>query len=140
MKITLIKEITSQELIHTFETTYGSIERLEDFLKRNSDNMKALVDLDDWKYHLQHPDIIKETKSIVTHDASLGKLELMLLDFIKIQKPHSIRELAKLLHKNIKNIYTKIKKLEKAGFITLVDGPKKAKIPVLTYQKIEIEV
>ena len=140
MKITLIKEITSQELIHTFETTYGSIERLEDFLKRNPDNMKALVDLDDWKYHLQNPDIIKETKSIVTHDASLGKLELMLLDFIKIQKPHSIRELAKLLHKNIKNIYTKIKKLEKAGFITLVDGPKKAKIPVLTYQKIEIEV
>ena len=140
MKITLIKEITSQELIHTFETIYGSIERLEEFLKRNPDNMKALIDLDDWKYHLQNPDIIKETKSIVTHDASLGKLELMLLDFIKIQKPHSIRELAKLLHKNIKNIYTKIKKLEKAGFITLVDGPKKAKIPVLTYQKIEIEV
>ena len=35
---------------------------------------------------------------------------------------------------------SEIKNLEKAGFITLVDGPKKAKIPVLTYQKIEIEV
>jgi len=140
MKITLIKEITSQKLIQNFEKTYGSLEHLEVFLSRNPDNMKALVDLEDWKYHLNNPDIIKETKSIVTHEAALGKLELMLLDFIKTEKPNSIRELAKLTHKNIKSVYSKIKKLERAGFIALVNGPKKSKTPVLTYQTIEIEV
>ncbi|HUX98944.1 MAG TPA: winged helix-turn-helix transcriptional regulator [Candidatus Deferrimicrobium sp.] len=140
MKITFIKEITSQELIHDFEKTYGSLERLEEFLKRNPDNMKALVDFEDWKYHLENPDVIKETKSIITHEFSLDKLELILLDFIKTNKPKSIRELAKLSHKNIKNIHAKIKKLEKAGLIALIDGPKNSKIPILNYQKIEIEV
>ncbi len=140
MKVTLIKEITSQELIHTFENTYGSIERLENFLKNNSDNMKATVDLEDWKYYQNNPEIIQETKSIITHEVSLGKIELMLLDFIKNEKPKSIRELAKLIHKNIKNVYSKVKKLEKAGLIELVDGPKKSKIPILNYKRIEIEV
>lgn len=67
MKVTLIREISGAELIHGFEKTYGSINKLEKLHQRNPENMKIYMDLDDWKYYQEHPqEIIEDSKTIIT--------------------------------------------------------------------------
>jgi hypothetical protein len=102
MRITLVRQINGRELVEEFENTYGSLKRLENLYKRKPENMKLYSDLDDWKYFMEHPDeIIEDAKDIITEKLTLGKLELELLDFIKHDNPKSIRDLAKMMHKDI---------------------------------------
>lgn len=63
-----------------------------------------------------------------------------LLNFIKTQNPQSIRELARMIQKDIKTVHPKVKNLEKEGLIEFKKGPKNKKIPVMNYDKIEISV
>ncbi len=141
MRITLIRNIKGSELIQEFEKTYGSLNRLQKLHERNPENMKIYMDLDDWKYYLDHPDeVIEDGKTVITDKLTLGKLEMELLNFIKNEKPQSIRELARLIHKDISTVHPKVKQLEKEGLIEFKDGPKNKKIPVISYDKIEITV
>ncbi len=141
MKVTLIREITGEELIHDLERTYGSINKLETLYERNPENMKIYTDLDNWKYYSNNlEEVIQECKTTITEKLSLGKVEMELLNLIKTQKPQSIRELARMIHKDIKTVHVKVKKLEKEGLIEFKKGPKNKKIPVMNYDKIEIIV
>lgn len=141
MKITLIKTITGEKLIQELEETYGSLDRLERLQDRNPDNMKVYTDLDDWKYYQDHLDeIIEETKGIVTEKLTLGTLEMEMLNFIKYKKPESIRELARMIHKDVRSVQPRVRKLEKQGLIQFKEGPKRKLMPILNYDKIEIEV
>jgi predicted HTH transcriptional regulator len=141
MRITLIRQITGKELVEEFENTYGSLKRLENLYERKPENMKLYSDLDDWKYFREHPDeIIEDAKDVITEKLTLGKLELELLDFIKHNNPKSIRDLAKMIHKDISIVHPRVKKLEAEGLIEFKDGPKRRKIPVMNYDKIEIAV
>jgi hypothetical protein len=141
MRITLVKEINGKELVQEFEKTYESRERLEKLYERNPENMKVFIDLEDWNYYKDHPDeIITQTKGIITQNLTLGKLELELLNFIKNNHPQSIRELAEMIHKDIRTVHPKVKELEKEGLIELKKGPKNRLAPVLNYDKIQIEV
>lgn len=141
MRITLIRQITGKELIEELEETYGSFRRLENLYMRNQDNMKLYSDLDDWKYFREHPDeIIEDAKDVITEKLTLGRLELEMLDFIKHNNPNSIRELAQMIHKDISVVHPRVKKLEEEGLIELKEGPKRRKIPVMNYDKIEIAV
>ncbi|MDP1553041.1 MAG: hypothetical protein Q8M06_08515 [Methanobacteriaceae archaeon] len=82
MKVTLIREISGAELIHGFEKTYGSINKLEKLHQRKPENMKIYMDLDDWKYYQEHPqEIIEYSKTIITEKLTLGKLEMELLNW-----------------------------------------------------------
>ncbi|EKQ53559.1 MAG: hypothetical protein B655_1212, partial [Methanobacterium sp. Maddingley MBC34] len=130
MKITLIKTITGEKLIQELEETYGSLDRLERLQDRNPDNMKVYTDLDDWKYYQDHLDeIIEETKGIVTEKLTLGTLEMEMLNFIKYKKPESIRELARMIHKDVRSVQPKVRKLEKQGLIQFKEGPKRKLMP-----------
>lgn len=141
MKITLIKTITGKKLIQELEETYGSLDRLERLYERNPDNMKLYTDLDDWKYYMDHlNEVIEETKGVITEKLTLGKLEMELLNFIKYKKPESIRELARMIHKDVRTVQPKVRELEKEGLIQFKQGPKRRLMPVLSYDKIEIEV
>ncbi|PKL69098.1 MAG: hypothetical protein CVV28_03000 [Methanobacteriales archaeon HGW-Methanobacteriales-1] len=141
MKVTLIREITGEELIHDLKKTYGSINKLETLYERNPENMKIYTDLDNWKYYSNNlEEVIQECKTTITEKLSLGKVEMELLNLIKTQNPQSIRELARMIHKDIKTVHVKVKKLEKEGLIEFKKGPKNKKIPVMNYDKIEIIV
>lgn len=103
--------------------------------------MKLYSDLDDWKYFREHPnEIIEDANDVITEKLTLGKLELELLDFIKHNNPKSIRDLAKMIHKDISIVHPRVKKLEEEGLIEFKEGPKRRKIPVMNYDKIEIAV
>jgi hypothetical protein len=141
MRITLIRKITGKELIKDFENTYGSLKRLEKLHERNPNNMKIYTDLDDWRYYLEHPrEEIEDGKTIITDRLTLGKIEMELLNFIKHQHPQSIRELARMIHKDVRAVQPRVNKLAEEGLIEFKPGPKNSKIPQLNYDKIEIEV
>lgn len=128
-------------MIEEYEKIYGSLKRLEGLYERNQDNMKLFSDLDDWKHFSKYPDeIIEDSRDFITDELSLSKLEIELLNLIKNEKPGSIRELAKMIHKDISVVHPKVKKLEEEGFIELKEGPKRRKIPVINFDKIEIAV
>lgn len=64
MKVTPIREITGEELIHDLERTYGSINKLEKIYDRNPENMKIYMDLDNWKYYSTNlEEVIKDSKN-----------------------------------------------------------------------------
>ena len=95
-------------------------------------NMMFFTDLGAWKYYLNHPDeTIKWTTTLFTEDLVISDVEMKLLSLIKHNNPKSIRELAKLMKKDISSVQPKIKNLEKEGLLKLKDGVKNSKIPYL---------
>jgi len=140
MIITLTKEQKAIDSINEFEKKYGSIERLRK-AQEQTNSMKMLVDLENWEYYLKNPDeTVFESKSIVTNKLTLTDFEMELLDFIKKEQPQSIRELARMIQKDVSQIHPKIKELESEGLIELKKGPKNRKIPYLTYDKITLAI
>ncbi len=62
-----------------------------------------------------------------------------LLDIVRRHKPSSIRELAKMLDRDYKNVYDDVVFLEKVGFLRLERKGRKL-VPVVDYDVIDIEV
>jgi DNA-binding MarR family transcriptional regulator len=140
MIISLIKKEKGYEVIKEFSKKYGSVNELERLYKKTGNNL-FLVDLENWKYLKKNPDEEIERGEIkVTNKITLSELELEILDFIKNEKPKSIRELARFLNKDIKSIHPKIKELEREGLIELKKGNKNSKIPYLNYDEIKIDI
>jgi DNA-binding Lrp family transcriptional regulator len=138
MIISLIKEQTGKEILKEFEAKYGSIENLEDKWNRTN-NVLFYNDLETWKYYLKHPNRpYKQTHSIVTNRLNLSDLDMNLLEIINEKKPKSIRELARLINKDVATVQPKITNLSEKGFVEFKKGTKNSKIPYLTFDKIEI--
>lgn len=70
---------------------------------------------------------------------ALTPKRLELLHIIKTQKPSSINELARMLKRDIKNVAEDVKYLRQIGFIE-VKGIKKKTMPIITYDKINLEI
>ncbi len=64
---------------------------------------------------------------------------LQLLRFIKDNKPYSIREIAKQLNRDYKNVYTDLKLLKELGIIELKEK-NGSLVPVVLYDEIDIKV
>lgn len=138
MIISLIKEQTGKEILKELENKYGSIENLKDKWNRTN-NVLFYNDLETWKYYLKHPDRpYKQTHSIVTNRLNLTDLDMNLLEIINEKKPQSIRELARLINKDVATVQPKINNLSEKGFVEFKEGSKNSKIPYLTFNKIEI--
>lgn len=103
--------------------------------------MKMYVDLENWNYYINHLDeTIELSESLITDKLSLSDLDFIILSTIKEKSPKSIRDLAKIINKDVGNIQPKVKKLADQGFIKFESGPKNSKIPYLTYDEIKIEI
>lgn len=70
---------------------------------------------------------------------ALTPKRLELLHIIKTQKPSSINDLARMLKRDIKNVAEDVKYLRQIGFIE-VKGVEKKTMPVITYDKINLEI
>ncbi|MDO5850657.1 MAG: MarR family transcriptional regulator [Methanobacteriaceae archaeon] len=141
IEIRLIKQTNGKEIVKEYEEIYGSIDKLQRVFKNDPENMKLYTDLEDWEYFIKHPnEKVEDGRTLFTEEINLGSLELMLLSFIKDKNPKSIRELARLVHKDISSVQPKVKNLEKQGFITFKNGSKNRKIPTLNYDTISIKI
>ncbi len=140
MRIKFVRKVKAENLIKEFERKYGSLERLERYLKDHPDDYVALMDYEDWKHFLANPDIeVEEGEIIVTDISFLTPQKLQILEAIKKYKPRSIRELAEKVGRDVKNVYFDVKELERIGLIELhSDG--RAKRAELKYNEIVISV
>lgn len=141
MMLKLIKKRSGSEFIQELKEKYDSIEDLQRLMKKHPGNLLYPLDYDDWLYYLEHPDEIIETEDVIfLKDTDLKMSDLELLDVIKKEHPKSIRNLSKILDKDIKTVQPKVNKLAKSGLLKLEQGPKNAKKPVVNFNKIEIEI
>ena len=67
---------------------------------------------------------------------------LALLKAIKTEKPSSVRQLSKIVERDVKNVSTDIKFLEQVGLVDIKrnDEAKKEIIPSVSYDKILFEI
>lgn len=140
MIITLIKKQTGEEFVKDMEKEYGSLQKIK-IAYEKSNNMKLLVDMENWEYYKEHPkETLELSESLITDDISLSKLDLLLLNTVKHKHPKSIREIATILNKNVSSIQPQLKKLESEGLIKFKEGNKNSLVPYLTYDEIKITI
>ncbi|MBR5504265.1 MAG: hypothetical protein IKV87_07485, partial [Methanobrevibacter sp.] len=133
MIITLVKKERGIDFIKSLEKQYYSISELEKTYERTG-NMKLFVDLENWKYYLEHPDeYIEISESLVNKDIMLSEFDFDILDAIKHSKPKSIRDLARIIDKDVSNVQPKVHRLAENGFISLKKGNKNSIVPYLNY-------
>ena len=139
MIISLVKRQKGKTFIKSLENQYKTIENLE-IIVNKTNNMKLLVDLDNWKYYANHPEeLIEEEFTFISDDLSFNEIDYAIISTIKSEHPHSIRELSAKLNKNISTIQPHIKKLEKQGIIEFKKGNKNNNIPLCNFDAIKIE-
>ncbi|MBO8179862.1 MAG: hypothetical protein H0Z19_05190 [Archaeoglobus sp.] len=140
MRIRFVRKVRAEELVKEFERKYGSLERLERYLKDHPDDYVALMDYEDWKHLLANPDVEVEEGEIVVTDVSfLTPQKLQILEAIKKYKPKSIRELAEKVGRDVKNVYLDVKDLERVGLIELHNSGR-AKRVELKYNEVVIAI
>lgn len=140
-EIRLVRTIKGKDIIDRLKTEYGSLDNLKKLLKEDKKNQKFNIHLEDWEFYKDSLDEdIKERVILFTDNYPIGKIELELLNIIKSNRPESIRELARLLDKDIKTVQPKVNNLAKEGFIELKDGSKNNKIPTFPYEYMEIVI
>ncbi len=142
IKISLIKETTGKEVVEELKKKYGVIENLKRLVEKHPENFLYQLDLEDWKTYLEHPEVkVTNTDIKLILDTSGVKLnDFEILNIIRTAKPKSVRNLAKIMGADLSNIQLKVKRLADEGLITFKSGPKNSKIPIVNYNKIEIEV
>ncbi len=140
MRIKFVRKVRAEELVREFERKYGSLERLERYLRDHPDDYVALMDYEDWKHFLANPDVEVEEGEIVVTDVSfLTPQKLQILEAIKKYKPKSIRELAEKVGRDVKNVYLDVKDLERVGLIEL-HNTGRAKRVELKYNEVVIAI
>lgn len=76
---------------------------------------------------------IKEMRKVLTEK------RFELLKTVKDRRPASVYELAKMLHRDIKNVLQDLSYLQELGLVVITDTREK-KIPSVSYDKIAFEV
>lgn len=68
MIITLIKNQTGSEFIKEMEKEYGSLQKIRTAYEKTN-NMKLLVDMENWMYYKEHPnETLELSESLITDD------------------------------------------------------------------------
>jgi len=84
MILKLIREMTGKELVLKFKEKYGSVDTLKRLIKNDPENVLYPLDLEDWFYHLEHPEaMVTESETIFLQDLKIDMSDLKLLDVIK---------------------------------------------------------
>jgi predicted transcriptional regulator len=65
---------------------------------------------------------------------------LTLIRAIQRERPESIRDLARLLERNVSPVHSALTKLESYGLVAFEEGDNRAKRPVVPYDRIRIDV
>ena len=70
----------------------------------------------------------------------LSDSNMELIETVVEQEPNSIRELARLVDRDVHRVHDNITELESLGLVELEEGERNAKKPVVWYDEIEITV
>ncbi len=138
MIISLVKRMKGSQFTDNLESQYHSIENLEKIVDKTN-NMKLLVDLDNWKYYHNNPDATFEEEFVfISDNLSFNEIDYAIISTIKSAHPKSIRALSNEMGKNISTIQPHVKKLEKEGIIHF-EKRAQSNIPLCDFDAIKIE-
>ena len=77
--------------------------------------------------------------SLESFRKALTPKRLELLHIIRIKKPESINELARMAKRDIKNIADDVKYLGQAGFVEIKESKRKT-APIIDYDRIDLQI
>lgn len=115
-------------------TLHITVESTGEFFEAALDDVRSLEadgEVDD-EYVLSLPD-----EAALERVLSAKNLELVRA--IATEEPGSVRELARLVDRDIKNVSTAVHRLEELGLVELVDDGR-AKRPTVWYDHVEIDI
>ena len=113
MIASLIKRENGREYTENMKNKYKNIKNLEEIVN-NSNNMKFVLELDNWRYYNKNPnEIIEEEYPFFSDEYMLTKLDYEIIQCIRNQKPGNVDELAEVMGKTVSTIRIHLKKLEK---------------------------
>jgi len=140
-QIRLVRTIKGKDIMDGLKAEYGSLDNLKKLHKEDRKNPILCFHLEEWDVYKDALDEdITERKIIFAKNYPIGKIELELLNLIKNTKPESIRDLARLINKDIKTVQPKVNALAEEGIIELKNGSKNNKIPIFPYETMEIVI
>lgn len=116
------------------DTLHVTVESTSEFFEEAREDLNRLdsgADLDD-RYVLSLPD--EQALERV-----LNAKNLQLLRTIANERPESIRELARLVDRDVKNVSTALSRLEAVGLVRF-DHDDRAKRPIVWYDGIDIDI
>lgn len=140
MQLKLVRHTRGWEFIQNLEDRYGTREDLERLIKKDPENFLYHLDLEKWQYHLKNPHaVVEERETIFLRDPSLKLLDLKVLEVIRNEKPTSLDDLSSILEEDLETIQQQVHRLAQEGLLKMVAGPDQVQIPVVDFEKIEIE-
>lgn len=110
------------------------VETTEAFLERGAD---AIEDLSEGERPRTGP-----TLSLTSYEELqrvLSPRNIELLESIREREPGSIRELARLVERDVSRVHDNVTELDRLGVIELLDDGQ-AKRPVMEYDRIEVDI
>lgn len=140
MQLKLVRHTRGWEYVQNLEDRYGTREDLERLIKMDPENFLYHLDLEKWHNYQKHPQtVVEERETIFLTDPQIHLLDLKLLEVIKKEKPTSLRDLSSILEEDLETIQHQVQRLSQEGLLKLEPGPDRGKIPVVDFEKIEIE-
>lgn len=141
MILKLVREMKGNEFVQQLKEKYGSLDNLKRLIKKDPENVLYPLDLEDWLYHLEHPRL--RLPNLKPSSLRTLKLICRILNYWTSSKrsiPPPFVTFPILLEKDLKSVQPRVHRLAREGLLKLEPGPKNAKRPVVTFNKIEIEI
>lgn len=148
MRITVEREVTVEELLDDIRERYGSSEDIEQLLEEDPRDWDAKVALHDIEHYAdERPDKrIEETREIVLPEASLDELTSRRLELLLAVKRadgevEGIRELSRLVDRDVKNVSSDVEALRTLGLLEVREqGAGRAHLVSLPGHRIDLHL
>lgn len=124
MRITLEEETTVQDILDRIAARYGNLQALERHVKAHPDDLAARMALHDQKEYRERPrdEKVREVRDVVIPDRALDALTVRRLYVLlalraKGGRVEGLRELARALGRDVKNVSEDLAALEELGLV-----------------------
>lgn len=124
MRITMKQEVTVRELLDQIGERYGQREKLEAYVRTHPRDLVAKAALHDLREYCgaDPRKIIRETKEVIIPDHAIDQLTVQRLQLLLTLKSSagrvpSVRSLARMLKRDIKNVSEDVEVLRRMGLV-----------------------
>ena len=146
MMIRVQQVMTVAEFLETMKERHGGVEGLRVHVKTHPRDVTAKLDLEDFEFYLNHPEVHEEKMeravSLIPLTAKalsmFTRQRLALLEILADRRFESIRKLAEHLGRDIHNVYEDLKLFHRLGIIEFERGPRNSRIPRLVADSISV--
>ena len=146
MMIRIQQAMTVAEFLETIEERFGGVEGLRAHVKTHPRDVTAKLDLEDFAFYLNHPEMryekMERAVSLIPLTpkalSMFTKQRLALLEILADRRFESVRKLAEHLGRDIHNVYEDLKLFHRLGIIEFERGPRNSRIPRLVADSISV--